>query len=497
MGARYRRETRRRVVTERRATPLARAKEKAPHVGDMNETSHRVPAVSHAFEFSVFAMRARAFVASRASSRAFARPLARASSSRAHRPARALEKHKRVGARTRAFEDQDCDDFLSTSSVTTTETPDAWTESSFTRLDDGCVAFGVSHLVEGAHDAAEYILRAKPSVVVVETAMTSEHGDATGNAVNYEAGVSAMMTGGSSAPEALIFVTRLAGALKGELGEVADSPQWGHMKTQLPPEVLVYAAAFTVGATVVYGDRPKAVTYRRLMATPTLAELDGTFAAQSERNYRLLLPADHPLAAKANEKSGDFFEKIVIEERDCVLASTIRECVDKSDDGGEVVAVIGVDHVEGVTRIYKDTFASAENEARAEELCVVPDASADAPGVRIALAQRLMGLRCPPALVDDVERTLSSDVQNLNANDMIEFELASEVYGSSRMLMACVEDKEVLDAVVGGFNCDFSEDVLAPIRAVRPLNGGKGYSDDVINTLRTTSVVDFARAASS
>ena len=129
--------------------------------------------------FSVFAMRARAFVASRASSRAFARPLARASSSRARRPARALEKSKRVGARTRAFEDQDCDDFLSTSSVTTTETPDAWTESSFTRLDDGCVAFGVSHLVEGAHDAAEYILRAKPSVVVVETAMTSEHGDAT------------------------------------------------------------------------------------------------------------------------------------------------------------------------------------------------------------------------------------------------------------------------------------------------------------------------------
>lgn len=100
---------------------------------------------SHArLNFSVFAMRARAFVASRASSRAFARPLARASSSRARRPARALEKSKRVGARTRAFEDQDCDDFLSTSSVTTTETPDAWTESSFTRLDDGCVAFGVS-----------------------------------------------------------------------------------------------------------------------------------------------------------------------------------------------------------------------------------------------------------------------------------------------------------------------------------------------------------------
>ena len=74
-------------------------------------------------------------------------------------------------------------------------------ESSFTRLDDGCVAFGVSHLVESAPDAARACHWPKPSVVVVETAMTSEHGDATGNAVNYEAGVSAMMTGGSSAPE--------------------------------------------------------------------------------------------------------------------------------------------------------------------------------------------------------------------------------------------------------------------------------------------------------
>ena len=45
------------------------------------------------------------------------------------------------------------------------------------------------------------------------------------------------------------------------------------------------------------------------------------------------------------------------------------------------------------------------------------------------------------------------------------------------------------------FQHDF-RGVLAPIRAVRPLNGGKGYSDDVIARF-ATSVVDFARAASS
>ena len=59
---------------------------------------------SHARSNFRYSRCARAFVASRASSRAFARPLARASSSRAHRPARALEKHKRGGARTRACE---------------------------------------------------------------------------------------------------------------------------------------------------------------------------------------------------------------------------------------------------------------------------------------------------------------------------------------------------------------------------------------------------------
>jgi hypothetical protein len=397
--------------------------------------------------------------------------------------------------RTRAFFEDQEDDIDFSPATTTTDSPDAWTTGAFTRLDERSVAFGVSHLAEGAHDAAEYVLKTKPKIVVVETAVTSEHGDATGNALNYEAGVSAMMVDANAAPEALVFVTRLAGALKGEVGPIEDSPQWAHMKSQLPPEVLVYAAAFAVGATVVYGDRPKATTYKRLMSTPSLAELDGTFAAQSERNYRLLLPPDHPLAGAANQRANDCFERIIIDERDCVLASTIRECADKVEGDETVVAVIGVDHIEGVSRICKDKFAAAENEAKAEEVSKVESGDVDSPGVRIALAQRLMGLRCPPALVDDVMRTLSADVQGLNANDLIDFELVSEVYGSPRMLMACVEDQEVLDAVIGGFKCDFSKDVLEPVRAVRPRNGGKGYSDEIINSLRTMSVVNFPPVA--
>jgi hypothetical protein len=70
----------------------------------------------------------------------------------------------------------------------------------------------------------------------------------------------------------------------------------------------VYAAAFAVDARLVFGDRPKETTYRRLLSCPTLAELDETFGNQSERNYRLLLPEDHPLAAVPPMPAHDKFE---------------------------------------------------------------------------------------------------------------------------------------------------------------------------------------------
>lgn len=50
------------------------------------------------------------------------------------------------------------------------------------------------------------------------------------------------------------------------------------LKDQLPGEQLVYVAAFAVGAQLMYADRPKDVTIRRLYNMSTLAG-DGTTAA--------------------------------------------------------------------------------------------------------------------------------------------------------------------------------------------------------------------------
>ena len=45
-------------------------------------------------------------------------------------------------------------------------------------------------------------------------------------------------------------------------------------------EQLAYIATLAVGAQLIFGDRPKSVTYGRLLTLPTLAELDAAFGTQ-------------------------------------------------------------------------------------------------------------------------------------------------------------------------------------------------------------------------
>lgn len=50
------------------------------------------------------------------------------------------------------------------------------------------------------------------------------------------------------------------------------------------------------------------------------------------------------------------------------------------------------------------------------------------------------------------------------------------------MLLAGL-DKAQLTEVASGWRCNFY-DVLEPVRAVRPVNGGRGYDEDLIMELR-------------
>ncbi len=52
------------------------------------------------------------------------------------------------------------------------------------------------------------------------------------------------------------------------------------MQQQFVGEQLAYIAALAVGASLVFGDRPKEQTYQRLMTGPSLCDLDRTFGFQ-------------------------------------------------------------------------------------------------------------------------------------------------------------------------------------------------------------------------
>lgn len=204
--------------------------------------------------------------------------------------------------------------------------------------------FGVSHMTNN-FEAAEHILRTKPRSVVVETALCKEHAAARGTVFNFAEIFAAIHIGGQdNAEESLQFITRVAHQLRLEGKETSvplwESPFWAHMKTQLPAEPLVYAAAFSVDARLVFGDRPKETTYRRLVSCPTLGELDETFGNQSARNYRLLLPEGHPEATIPPPAEGDVFETVCITERDAILTHTIREEAERDDKPGAVVVGI-------------------------------------------------------------------------------------------------------------------------------------------------------------
>ena len=57
-----------------------------------------------------------------------------------------------------------------------------------------------------------------------------------------------------------------------------------------------------------------------------------------------------------------------------------------------------------------------------------------------------------------------------------------QVYSSLRMLLACI-DRPMLEELCCGVNCDVYE-TFEELRQVRPANGGTGYSDAALATVR-------------
>ena len=87
---------------------------------------------------------------------------------------------------------------------------------------------------------------------------------------------------------------------------------------------------------------------------------------------------------------------------------------------------------------------------------------------------------CLPVL--QVVEALHGLVPRLSPDQQRDYEAVTELFGSTRMLLAVLEQQQ-LAQVISGLQCDFY-DVLEPVRAVRPSRGGAGFDVDVINSLR-------------
>lgn len=112
---------------------------------------------------------------------------------------------------------------------------------------------------------------------------------------------------------------------------------------QFGGEQLAYIAAFATGAALVFGDRPKEATFLRLWGLPSLRDLDAAFGQQSALNYREQLtgrPATSDWSATPGEAE-HAVERIMLRERDQVLAHSLRDAALAAGPSGTVIGVIG------------------------------------------------------------------------------------------------------------------------------------------------------------
>lgn len=339
--------------------------------------------------------------------------------------------------------------------------------------------FGVQHCERQPH-IADHILRTRPTAVVVETALNALHGAAAGTVLRLD-------DPGMAQQLQSDFYARMFYQLGCRLREEPEpwaTSSWQTIVHQFGGEQLAYIAAFAAGAALTFGDRPKEATFLRLAVLPSLRELDAAFAAQSALNYREQLtgsPATSDWSAAPGERE-QAVERIMVRERDHVLAHSLRDAALAAGPGATVVGVLGEAHLPGVRYLMQGGHWLSPEQLR--EVSSAPSAApggggdAGSAGVRRALVEAAVRLRCRP----EVCAALDAALPPVPPDQLQQYLLTTELYGTCRMLLAGLSEAALAE-VASGWRCDFHA-VLDPVRAARPVNGGAGYDEELLQSLR-------------
>lgn len=146
-----------------------------------------------------------------------------------------------------------------------------------------------------------------------------------------------------------------------------------------------------------------------------------------------------------------------------------------------VVGIVGAEHVTNIKGLfendkYKDIMKLIDENILNLNEC--DKSMMSSPGVKRAILESYLNLSSKPGMIS----YLKSILEPISDEYINDYYYTLEVYGSTRMLLASL-DRELLDQVCCGHRCDMW-DVLEDVRLIRPMNGGKGYSFDVIEELR-------------
>jgi len=334
--------------------------------------------------------------------------------------------------------------------------------------------FGVIHGdIEGA-EIGDFILRENPHSVVVETALNPSHGSETGNVATLENCLKLIPEGVRDSQT--LGIAQIAARL-----QLQENPStcsvWKELiaSDMIYSEHLAYIAALTKGSLLIHGDRPKLTTYQRMLQCPSIVDLDTAFGIQSVSNYHDLVSS---MQLPKDPETPSLTERILIEERDAVLLKSLHEASLNAGTGNLVVGVVGCSHVLGMNRLWNN---ETWQEIAFKAFQLPSSTSHEEPeqiGVRRALFDGVIRLTCRPDVSYDAAMTLGSPP----SASMEAYEITSELYGTTRMLLATL-GKDQLAEVCSGWRCD-PWDILEPVRRVRPCNGGPGYDMDLALQLR-------------
>jgi hypothetical protein len=162
--------------------------------------------------------------------------------------------------------------------------------------------------------------------------MSPQFGSQTGNVLSRD-------DVNASRPDMVMFrvLFAVAGVLSGH-PHPAQCEHWLEVKSKMFGEQLAVIAGLAVGADLVYGDRPKETTFRRLLHMCSSVDLDRNFGFRSAQNYResLGLHRDSP-------PEDDIVEQVLMTEREAVLCHSAHVAAQQAQSSGRsAVILVGV-----------------------------------------------------------------------------------------------------------------------------------------------------------